>query len=176
MAGRKSPKNSSWLGGLSEDSTLRAALSYRSALGRTESNAEICPARPVSWLRRLFALRMRGAEAVIASPAAPVPPAKVAPVQSPRVVVKRLILPEGIEAQIIEALQRGDDPDEKWTRKGRRRVYGAFFHKVVGESFDNPNGVSRQSSWPPPKSEQRCTLSRSRPIRSTLRLSGSTSA
>jgi hypothetical protein len=37
-----------WLGGLSEDSTLRAALSYRSALGRTESNAEICFAAAAS--------------------------------------------------------------------------------------------------------------------------------
>lgn len=88
----------------------------------------------MSWLKRLFA--PRGTTA-IASP--------VEPEQPRRVVVNRLILPEGIEAPIIEALQRGDEPDEKWTRKGRQRVYGAFFHKVVGESFNNPNGVSRQS-------------------------------
>lgn len=102
--------------------------------------------RPVSWLRRLFAPRMRGTVAAISSPATQPALAKVgAAHQPPRVIVKRLILPEGIEVQIIEALQRGDDPDEKWTRKGRRRMYGTFFHKVVGESFDNPNGVSRQS-------------------------------
>jgi hypothetical protein len=99
----------------------------------------------VNWLTRLFARRMRGTSAAIASPAAQTTPAKFEPEQPSRVVVKRLILPQGVEAQIIEALQRGEEPDKKWTRKGRRRVYGSFFHKVVGESFDNPNGVSRQS-------------------------------
>lgn len=60
--------------------------------------------------------------------------------------VKRLILPDGVEAQIVEALRRGGaDPDEKWTRKGRRRIYGAFFHRIVGESFENANGASRQA-------------------------------
>lgn len=59
--------------------------------------------------------------------------------------VKRLILPDGIELQIVDALRRGgDDPDEKWTRKGRRQIYGAFFHRVVGESFQNASGESRQ--------------------------------
>ena len=43
-------------------------------------------------------------------------------------------------------------------------------HKVVGETIRMAS--PGKASWPPPKSEQRCTLALSRPIRSTLRLSG----
>lgn len=73
-------------------------------------------------------------------------PAPAPPPSKTTIEVKRLILPDGVESQIVEALRRsGGDPDEKWTRKGRRRKYGAFFHRVAGESFNNPNGDSRQS-------------------------------
>jgi len=95
----------------------------------------------MTWLKRLFG----PAGADVASGTPEPPPADPETGQPRRVIVKRLILPEGIEAEIVESLRRGDDPDEKWTRVKRRRVYGAFFHKVVGESFDNPNGESRQS-------------------------------
>lgn len=97
----------------------------------------------MNWLKRLFG----GAQAPPAEPAA----SSAVPAPNPQpskivIEVKRLILPDGVEAQIVEALQRDEgDPDEKWTRKGRRRIYGAFFHRVVGESFQNASGESRQA-------------------------------
>ena len=53
-----------------------------------------------------------------------------------------MILPDGVDAQSVEALRRGGgDPDEKWTRKGRRQIYGAFFHSAT------PTANPARASW-----------------------------
>lgn len=62
------------------------------------------------------------------------------------VTVRRPALPSGTESAIVQALRRGEDPDDSWTRQvDYQGSWGAFFSKVVGESFDNPDGVSRQT-------------------------------
>lgn len=104
------------------------------------------PVWPMDWLKLVFG----GAPTPPAEPAGPTPRSAAPPPAQPSsktlIEVKRLILPDGVEPQIIEALQRGaGDPDDKWTRKGRPCAYGAFFHRVVGESFQNASGKSRQA-------------------------------
>jgi hypothetical protein len=69
------------------------------------------------------------------SAAMPAPPKTV-------IEIRRLILPDGVDAQSVEALRRGGgDPDEKWTRKGRRQIYGAFFHSAT------PTANPARPSW-----------------------------
>jgi hypothetical protein len=53
--------------------------------------------------------------------------------------------------KIAEALRRGGDPDEEWMRGTpnndgllRLILYEGRFRSVVGETFANPDGVSRQ--------------------------------
>ncbi|MEI6861608.1 MAG: HIRAN domain-containing protein [Verrucomicrobiota bacterium] len=61
-------------------------------------------------------------------------------------------LPDGVEAQIVAALQRGGDPGEEWItatmpkNDGRIRMapYSARFQSVAGESFNNPDGKPRR--------------------------------
>jgi len=67
------------------------------------------------------------------------------------VAVRRPVLPSGEDVKIVEALRRGDDPDEEWMRGTpsndglvRLMPYEGRFQSVVGETFANPNGVSRQ--------------------------------
>lgn len=60
-----------------------------------------------------------------------------------RITVRFPVLPDGIEAAIVSALQQGVDPDEGWC--ARSREWGAFFCRAVGETFSNANGESRQA-------------------------------
>ena len=64
--------------------------------------------------------------------------------------VRRPALPPGIDAQIVTALKRGDDPDEEWMRGPNDGVvrlmpYDGRFQSVAGETFNNPDGISRQT-------------------------------
>ena len=68
------------------------------------------------------------------------------------VAVRQPTLPSGIEAQILAALKAGGDPDEEWMRgdpsdDGRIRLmpWQGQFKSVAGETFKNPDGVSRQT-------------------------------
>lgn len=74
------------------------------------------------------------------------PPSTVVAVE-----VSRPSLPAGVEAQIVAALKRGEDPDEEWMHgpqdgSGGLRMapYAARFQSVSGETFANSGGVSRQ--------------------------------
>lgn len=68
------------------------------------------------------------------------------------VAIVRPSLPSGRSAAIVAALQSGAEPDESWIRAGNATGSGvqllpfsARFQSVAGESFQNPDGVSRQS-------------------------------
>jgi hypothetical protein len=56
-----------------------------------------------------------------------------------------------VEADIVAALRAGNEPDEAWMTEGVkddgtiRIVPSGRFQSVTGESFSNPDGVSRQS-------------------------------
>lgn len=80
-------------------------------------------------------------------------PAGAMPSPSPatiEVAVRRPVLPEGRAAMIVASLRAGKEPDESWIRSDgksdevRLLPYSAQFVSVAGESFDNPDGVSRQ--------------------------------
>lgn len=67
------------------------------------------------------------------------------------VTVRRPSLPPGRAKAIVEALKNRQEPDETWIRveaqDGRIRMppYTARFMSVAGETFENPDGVSRQT-------------------------------
>lgn len=68
------------------------------------------------------------------------------------VAVVRPSLPAGRSADIVAALQSGAEPDESWIRgtggaggEVQLLPFSARFQSVSGESFQNPDGVSRQS-------------------------------
>lgn len=52
-------------------------------------------------------------------------------------------LPVGVESGIVEALRRGEDPDEGWIDQASDR-WVCLFSAVSGETYRNPDGVSRQ--------------------------------
>lgn len=55
------------------------------------------------------------------------------------------VLPNGVEEEIVAALTAGKEPSKSWIRRDKKESWGAFFQKVVGESFENANGTSRQA-------------------------------
>jgi hypothetical protein len=63
-------------------------------------------------------------------------------------------LPPGIEAAIVATLGRGDAPDEEWAAAG----WSCRFQSVSGETFDNPNGTSRQAILAKARPGQECVL------------------
>ncbi|MFN4017646.1 MAG: HIRAN domain-containing protein [Reyranella sp.] len=76
-----------------------------------------------------------------------VPPSKSTTIEHE---IRRPTLPQGIEPQIVAALQRGDDPDEEWMRGPNDGVvrlmpYEGRFQSIAGETFSNPDGVPRQT-------------------------------
>jgi hypothetical protein len=66
------------------------------------------------------------------------------------VTVTKPSLPSGVEEKIVAALRAGEEPDDSWTHEGvpddgRLRILpSGRYQSVAGESFSNPNGVSRQ--------------------------------
>lgn len=69
------------------------------------------------------------------------------------ITVRRPTLPTGREQAIVSALQRGEEPDEDWMRENLRGANGTLrmaafsgcFQSVAGETFNNPDGQSRQT-------------------------------
>jgi hypothetical protein len=66
------------------------------------------------------------------------------------VAVRRPKLPDGVEEGIVSALRAGKEPSDEWTGKGLsndeiKTLPSCFFQSVAGESFANPDGISRQS-------------------------------
>ncbi len=106
----------------------------------------------VGWvlLRRKAKVAQHAADAELRPlPLPPVPPQRATTVE---VAVRRPTLPAGIEAQILAALKAGGDPNEDWMRgepnnDGRIRLmpWEGRFKSVAGETFKNPDGVSRQT-------------------------------
>lgn len=108
------------------------------------------------YLVRRFAKRRAAQQdiAAVMDEAARREPPKVSPPRGEKrdVAVVRPSLPAGRVDAIVAALRSGQEPDESWIGSGDKPSggvkllpYSAHYQSITGESFDNPDGVSRQS-------------------------------